>query len=82
MEIKEFNNHGLDRLGIHWMQYLSMTLISLLIFLIGLDKAVPSFHHFVLSLLFFSQSKLSSVVIDVTYPSILFLSPLITKSGL
>jgi len=39
MEIKEFNNHGLDSLGIHWMQYLSMTLISLLIFLIGLDKA-------------------------------------------
>ncbi|ABM75895.1 Hypothetical protein NATL1_13371 [Prochlorococcus marinus str. NATL1A] len=52
MEIKDFNNHGLDSLGIHWMQYLSMTLISLLIFFIGLDKAVPSFHHFVLSLLF------------------------------
>ena len=52
MEIKNFNNHGLDSLGIHWMQYISMTLISLLIFLIGLDKAVPSFHHFILSLLF------------------------------
>jgi len=48
MEIKDFNNHGLDSLGIHWMQYLSMTLMSLLIFLIALDKAVPSFHHFVL----------------------------------
>ena len=48
MEIKEFNNHGLDSLGIHWMQYLSMTSMSLLIFLIALDKAVPSFHHFVL----------------------------------
>ena len=52
METKEFNNHGLDRLGIHWMQYLSMTLISLLIFFIGLDKAFPIFHHVVLSLLF------------------------------
>ena len=48
MEIKDFNNHGLDSLGIHWMQYLSMTSMSLLIFLIALDKAVPSFHHFVL----------------------------------
>ena len=48
MEIKEFNNHGLDSLGIHWMQYLSMTSMSLLIFLIALDKAVPSFHQFVL----------------------------------
>ncbi len=52
MENKEFHNHGLDGLGIHYMQYLSMTFISLLIFFIGLDKAVSSFHHFVLSLLF------------------------------
>ena len=57
MDIKEFNNHGLDGLGIHWMQYLSMTLISLLIFFIGLDKAVPSFHHFVLLPLFKLQSS-------------------------
>ena len=28
MENKEFNNHGLDILGINWMQYLSMTLIA------------------------------------------------------
>jgi len=52
MEFKDFNNHGLDGLGIHWMQYLSMTLISLLIFFIGLNKAVPGFHEFVLVLLF------------------------------
>ena len=52
MEIKDFNTHGLDDLGIHWMQYLSITLISLMIFFIGLDKAVPSLHQFVLSLLF------------------------------
>jgi len=29
-----------------------MTLVSLLIFFIGIDRAVPSFHHLVLSLLF------------------------------
>ena len=52
MEIKDFNRNGLDHLGIHWMQYLSMTFISLLIFLIGLDKAVPSFHNLLLSFLF------------------------------
>ncbi len=52
MEIKDFNKNGLDNLGIHWMQYLSMTLISLLIFFIALDKAVPGFHHFISSLLF------------------------------
>ena len=43
MEVKDFNKHRLDDLGIHWMQYLSMTLISFLIFFIGLDKAVPNF---------------------------------------
>ncbi len=52
MLFKDFNNHGLDGLGIHWKQYLSMTLISLLIFFIGLYKAVPGFHDFVLFLLF------------------------------
>jgi len=52
MTSTSFDKNGLDKAGIHWMQYLSMTLISLLIFFISLDKAVPSFHHFVLSLLF------------------------------
>ena len=52
MEIKEFNNHGIDGIGIHWMQYLSMSLIPLLIFFIGLDKFVHGFHHFVSYLLF------------------------------
>ena len=49
---KDFNKDGLDIIGIHWMQYLSMTLISLLIFFIGLDRAIPGFHHFILFLLF------------------------------
>ena len=52
MSIKGFNKHGLDIVGIHWKQYLSMTLISLLIFFIGLDKALPAFHHLILYLLF------------------------------
>jgi len=52
MEINQFNNDGLDAIGIHWMQYLSMMMVSILIFFICLDKAIPSFHHFVLSLLF------------------------------
>ena len=43
-----FDKNGLDKAGIHWLQYLSMTSMSLLIFLIALDKAVPSFHHFIL----------------------------------
>ena len=43
-----FDKNGLDKAGIHWMQYLSMTSMSLFIFLIALDKAIPSFHHFVL----------------------------------
>lgn len=43
-----FNKAGLDRLGIHWAQYLSMTCISLLIFFLSLDKALPGFHGLIL----------------------------------
>ena len=51
MTSSSFDQNGLDSAGIHWMQYLSMTSMSLLIFLIALDKAVPSFHHlFLLSM--------------------------------
>ena len=46
-----FDKNGLDKVGIHWLQYLSMTSMSLLIFIIALDKAVPSFHGFVLFLM-------------------------------
>ena len=35
MNVKEFNNHELDSLVINWMQYHSITLISLLIFLLA-----------------------------------------------
>ena len=43
-----FDKNGLDEVGIHWMQYLSMTSMSLLIFTIALDRALPSFHNFIL----------------------------------
>ena len=52
MTFKDFNKNGIDFIGIHWMQYASLTLVSLLIFLIGLDRAVPFFHNIILSLLF------------------------------
>tara|TARA_Y100001968_G_C19003394_1_gene546974 strand:+ start:339 stop:527 length:189 start_codon:yes stop_codon:yes gene_type:complete len=48
MTTTSFDKNGLDKAGIHWLQYLSMTSMSLLIFLIALDKAVPQFHHLVL----------------------------------
>ena len=51
MTSTSFDKNGLDKAGIHWMQYLSMTTMSLLIFLIALDKAVPNFHHFILILM-------------------------------
>jgi len=43
-----FDRNGLDGAGIHWLQYLSMTSMSLMIFLIALDKAIPSFHNLIL----------------------------------
>ena len=52
MALKDFDKNGLDVIGVHWMQYLSMTLVSLLIFFIGLDKSSPDFHHLILALLF------------------------------
>ena len=55
MTTTSFDKNGLDKAGIHWMQYLSMTSMSLLIFLIALDKAVPSFHN----LMIFFESMLS-----------------------
>ena len=54
MTSSKFDQSGLDGLGIHWAQYLSMTCVSLLIFLVSLDKAVPSFHKLTINLL--SQS--------------------------
>ena len=51
MSTSGFDRHGLDDAGIHWMQYLSMTSMSALIFFVSLDKAVPGFHKLLLSLM-------------------------------
>ena len=51
MTSTSFDKNGLDKAGIHWLQYVSMTSMSLLIFLIALDKAVPSFHKLILFLM-------------------------------
>tara|TARA_B100000965_G_C19383640_1_gene665755 strand:- start:362 stop:544 length:183 start_codon:yes stop_codon:yes gene_type:complete len=48
MSSSNFDKNGLDKAGIHWLQYLSMASMSFLIFFIALDKAVPSFHYLVL----------------------------------
>ena len=47
-----FDKNGVDAAGIHWGQYAAMTLMSLLIFFIALDKANPFFHNLILSILF------------------------------
>ena len=52
MKSSSFDRYGVDKIGIHWMQYLSMTCISLLIFLVSLYKAVPAFKVFVGAILF------------------------------
>lgn len=50
MSSSGFDRYGLDGAGIHWMQYLAMTSMSLMIFLISLDKAVPQFHDFLITI--------------------------------
>ncbi|AAP99738.1 MULTISPECIES: hypothetical protein [Prochlorococcus] len=48
MSQTEFDKNGLDQVGIHWSQHLAMTLISIQIFILALDKASPDFHNFIL----------------------------------
>tara|TARA_B100000212_G_C27288695_1_gene496299 strand:+ start:413 stop:607 length:195 start_codon:yes stop_codon:yes gene_type:complete len=49
----EFNKSGVDPIGIHWGQYLALTLSSLLIFFIGIYKTFPNFKSFVLEIIWF-----------------------------
>ena len=49
----EFNKFGTDSLGIHWSQYLALTLSSLLIFFISLYKTIPNFKSFILQVIWF-----------------------------
>tara|TARA_Y100001978_G_C23599673_1_gene388096 strand:+ start:471 stop:635 length:165 start_codon:yes stop_codon:yes gene_type:complete len=43
----------MDPLGIHWGQYLALTLSSLLIFFIGVYKTIPNFRELVLNVIWF-----------------------------
>ena len=49
----EFDKSGMDPLGIHWGQYLALTLSSLLIFFIGVYKTIPNFRELVLNVIWF-----------------------------
>ena len=51
MSSSDFDRQGLDSLGIHWAQYFAMTNVSLLIFLIALDKSVPIFHKMIINIM-------------------------------
>ncbi len=39
-----FDKNGVDASGIHWGQYAAMTTMSLMIFFLALDKALPNLH--------------------------------------
>tara|TARA_Y100001978_G_C23617195_1_gene396586 strand:- start:421 stop:711 length:291 start_codon:yes stop_codon:yes gene_type:complete len=49
----DFNKKGTDSIGIHWAQYLALTFSSLLIFLISMYKAIPSFKVLILEMIWF-----------------------------
>jgi len=49
----DFNNKGIDKKGIHWGQYLALTLSSLLIIFIAIYKTIPNFKNFVLEVIWF-----------------------------
>ena len=53
MAKSQFDNSGIDSIGIHWGQYLALTLSSLLIFLIAIYKTIPSFKNIVLEIIWF-----------------------------
>ena len=48
-----FDKSGTDSIGIHWGQYLALTLSSFLIFFISIYKAIPSFKNFILEIIWF-----------------------------
>ena len=49
----DFDKSGVDPLGIHWGQYLALTLSSLLIFFISVYKTIPSFKSLILEIIWF-----------------------------
>ena len=53
LEKSEFDKSGLDTIGIHWGQYLALTLSSFLIFVVSIYKTVPNFKNFILEIIWF-----------------------------
>tara|TARA_Y100001933_G_scaffold163771_1_gene162064 strand:+ start:391 stop:585 length:195 start_codon:yes stop_codon:yes gene_type:complete len=53
LEKSEFDKSGTDPLGIHWGQYLALTLSSLLIFLVSIYTTIPTFKNFILEVIWF-----------------------------
>ena len=53
MANSEFDKSGIDSIGIHWGQYLALTLSSLLILFISVYKTIPNFKSFVLEIIWF-----------------------------
>ncbi len=49
----EFDKSGTDAIGIHWGQYLALTLSSFFIFFISLYKTIPNFKNFILDIIWF-----------------------------
>ena len=49
----DFDKDGIDQIGIHWGQYLALTLSSFFIFSISLYNAIPEFRNFVLNIIWF-----------------------------
>tara|TARA_B100000212_G_C27175254_1_gene447894 strand:+ start:299 stop:589 length:291 start_codon:yes stop_codon:yes gene_type:complete len=49
----DFDKSGTDAIGLHWAQYLSLTLSSLLIFFVSLYKTIPNFKNLILNIIWF-----------------------------
>ena len=53
LEKSDFDKSGTDSLGIHWGQYLALTLSCFLIFFISIYKTMPNFKSFILEIIWF-----------------------------
>ena len=49
----DFDKSGTDSIGIHWGQYLALTLSSLLIFILSAYSTIPNFKNFILQIIWF-----------------------------
>tara|TARA_Y100000589_G_C26776670_1_gene476058 strand:- start:256 stop:450 length:195 start_codon:yes stop_codon:yes gene_type:complete len=53
LEKSEFDKSGIDAIGIHWGQYLALTLSSVLILFISAYKTIPNFKNIILEIIWF-----------------------------